>query len=331
MGTPMRGARPCAARYTHYHILLHTTTHYTTRTFKLRPFLYEHWNMGRGTVCCKVYILPRTTTHYHTRYHSHYPPGPPLYWHTNFGCMTMCCKVTHQHKLLHTTTRFTAHTTNRDHPFMGTPTWGARLYAARYTECDILLGTTTHYTTHTTNWGHSCRHTKVRRATMCCKVYTLPHTTPHYHTRSHTHYQPGPSLSAHQCGARDHMLQGKNTPTHYYALPHTIPYTLPTVTTPSWAHQSGARDHMLQGIHTTRHYYTLPHTLPLTLPTVTTPRPAHQCRRVTICGKVYRYGVATIIRLLKIIGLFCKRAYKRDYILQKRPIILRSLLIVATP
>ena len=29
----------------------------------------------------------------------------------------------------------------------------------------------------------------------------------------------------------------------------------------------------------------------------------------------------------KIVGLFCKRAYKRDYILQKRPIILRSLLI----
>ena len=44
------------------------------------------------------------------------------------------------------------------------------------------------------------------------------------------------------------------------------------------------------------------------------------------------YGVATISRLLKIIGLFCKRA------LQKRPIFfketynfLRSLLIVATP
>ena len=42
------------------------------------------------------------------------------------------------------------------------------------------------------------------------------------------------------------------------------------------------------------------------------------------------HGVATISRLLKIIGLFCKRAHRRDYILQKRPIILRSLLIVAT-
>ena len=28
---------------------------------------------------------------------------------------------------------------------------------------------------------------------------------------------------------------------------------------------------------------------------------------------------------------FAKETYKRDYILQKRPIILRSLLIVATP
>jgi len=43
------------------------------------------------------------------------------------------------------------------------------------------------------------------------------------------------------------------------------------------------------------------------------------------------YGVATISRLLKIIGLFCKNPYKRDYILQKRSIILRRLLIVATP
>ena len=43
------------------------------------------------------------------------------------------------------------------------------------------------------------------------------------------------------------------------------------------------------------------------------------------------YGVATISRLLKIIGLFCKVTYKRDDTLQKRLIILMSLLIVATP
>jgi len=50
------------------------------------------------------------------------------------------------------------------------------------------------------------------------------------------------------------------------------------------------------------------------------------------------YGVATISRLLTIVG-FAKEPYKIDYILQKRPItilqmrpgILRSLLIVATP
>ena len=43
------------------------------------------------------------------------------------------------------------------------------------------------------------------------------------------------------------------------------------------------------------------------------------------------YGVASTSRLLKIIGLFAKEPYKRDDILQKRRIILRSLLIVATP
>ena len=44
------------------------------------------------------------------------------------------------------------------------------------------------------------------------------------------------------------------------------------------------------------------------------------------------YEVATISsRLPKNIGLFCKEPYKRHYILQKRLIILRSLLIVVTP
>jgi len=43
------------------------------------------------------------------------------------------------------------------------------------------------------------------------------------------------------------------------------------------------------------------------------------------------YGVATISRLLEIISLFAKEPYKRDYILQKRPVDLMSLPIVATP
>jgi len=49
-----------------------------------------------------------------------------------------------------------------------------------------------------------------------------------------------------------------------------------------------------------------------------------------VCHTYNVYGVATISRLLKIIGLFCKEPYKRDDILQKGPIILRGLLIVAT-
>jgi len=44
------------------------------------------------------------------------------------------------------------------------------------------------------------------------------------------------------------------------------------------------------------------------------------------------YGVTTISKLLKITGLFCqKKPYKRDDILQKRFVISRTLLIVATP
>jgi len=50
-----------------------------------------------------------------------------------------------------------------------------------------------------------------------------------------------------------------------------------------------------------------------------------------IFSRTCTYAVATIGRLLKILGLFCKRAHKRDDILQKRPMIFRSLLIVATP
>jgi len=42
------------------------------------------------------------------------------------------------------------------------------------------------------------------------------------------------------------------------------------------------------------------------------------------------YGVATISRLLKI-GLFCRIPFFYRALLQKRPVILRSLLIVATP
>ena len=59
---------------------------------------------------------------------------------------------------------------------------------------------------------------------------------------------------------------------------------------------------------------------------------------VGVCMCVYtfvylficRYGVASNSMLLNLVDLFAKEPYKRDYILQKRPMILRSLLIVAT-
>jgi len=50
-----------------------------------------------------------------------------------------------------------------------------------------------------------------------------------------------------------------------------------------------------------------------------------------VLGLNSKYGAAAISRLLQIIGLFAKDPHKRDDILQKRPMILRSLLIVTTP
>ena len=47
--------------------------------------------------------------------------------------------------------------------------------------------------------------------------------------------------------------------------------------------------------------------------------------------QTYAYGVATISKPLKILGLFCKRALQKRRSSQKRNVILRSLLIVATP
>ena len=63
------------------------------------------------------------------------------------------------------------------------------------------------------------------------------------------------------------------------------------------------------------------------------------CVSVLICKGVYkedtpREGTMGWLRLvgsLKLQVSFAKEPYKRDDILQKRPIILRSLLIVATP
>jgi len=43
------------------------------------------------------------------------------------------------------------------------------------------------------------------------------------------------------------------------------------------------------------------------------------------------YGVALVSKIDKSIGLFAKETYKRDDVVQKKPIILSILLTVATP
>jgi len=59
--------------------------------------------------------------------------------------------------------------------------------------------------------------------------------------------------------------------------------------------------------------------------------------RRCVCVCVYVCALHTLMGWLRSVGSlklqvsFAKEPYKRDYFLQKRPIILRSLLIVATP
>ena len=55
------------------------------------------------------------------------------------------------------------------------------------------------------------------------------------------------------------------------------------------------------------------------------------CVSVELLIPVARYGVAFISRIDKLQVSFAKEPYKRDNILQKRPIILSILLTVATP
>ena len=56
--------------------------------------------------------------------------------------------------------------------------------------------------------------------------------------------------------------------------------------------------------------------------------------QISVQAPIYIYIWMELLRLvgsLKLQVSFAKEPYKRDYILQKRPIILRSLLIAATP
>ena len=57
---------------------------------------------------------------------------------------------------------------------------------------------------------------------------------------------------------------------------------------------------------------------------------AHRSERWRSCG-IYTYGLATISRLLKMKGFFAEYSLFYGALLQKRPIILRNLLLAATP
>jgi len=51
----------------------------------------------------------------------------------------------------------------------------------------------------------------------------------------------------------------------------------------------------------------------------------------TASNATFFMGWLRIVGALKTYVSFAKEPYKRDYVLQKRPVFLRSLLIIATP
>ena len=61
----------------------------------------------------------------------------------------------------------------------------------------------------------------------------------------------------------------------------------------------------------------------------------HICLYILACWRSRRHvgdmGWLRLVGSLKLQVSFAKEPYKRGYILQKRPVLLRSLLIVATP
>jgi hypothetical protein len=125
---------------------------------------------------------------------------------------------------------------------------------------------------------------------------TLQHTAAHCSTLQH--------IAAHWVRAGERERERERTPTQ--AMPNCGQVCV---------HENETSTHLYLRIQ--------PHT-----PWLTTKKTSwHPTPATSNCW----YGLATISRLLQLQVSFAKEPYKRNCILQKRPIILRSLLIVATP
>jgi len=151
---------------------------------------------------------------------------------------------------------------------------------------------------------HTHQHTRARPPPSHCN--TLQHTATH----CNTHMRPSPLLLAR--GSIQSPLQIRRHTHTYTPFPPLSLHGLPTM----WLEHIHIHTHM----HTHRHKLPPPTPLRNTLPPHTTlSNPSkvintHMYIHIDTCIRTYRpidlhtctYGVATISRLLKIIGLFCR-------------------------
>ena len=127
------------------------------------------------------------------------------------------------------------------------------------------------------------------------RVVTGSH--PHLHTHTHTHTHSRDNCATSQdCVTHEHT--NINTPSQTMAKSHRAPCICSVL----WC-VAVAKTH-------------------------TTP---YFCMLCLCTGPITSMGWLRLVGSLKLQFSFAKEPYKRDYILQKRPVILRSLLIGATP
>ena len=137
-------------------------------------------------------------------------------------------------------------------------------------------------------------------------THTHTHTYTHTHTHKHTHgrkrhcHEPLPLL-----------LSRASTVTHTHSHSHAhataMPRTLAARAVKGIYSDTHTLTHTWMHIQTRTHAKAMPRTLAASM------------------------GWLRLVGSIKLQVSFAKESYKRDYILQKRPIIFRSLLIVATP
>ena len=157
---------------------------------------------------------------------------------------------------------------------------------------------------------------------VCTFEWTFVYVCAHAHTHAHT------------C---THTTRPCNTLTHIYTR---IAHTQHVCTRPAHTHKQHTTHARCFTRNTLTHNYTIVHThrfcSKMKVPVLgivenMSGAASLDSQMLFECIISNTMGWLRLVGSLKLYVSFAKEPYKRDYILQKRPTILRSLLIVATP